>query len=288
MNRLILNRKIIRVALSITLLTNIHKSFPLSSTVEMCARFAGKSLAAATIIGIVSLPFFIKNKDKNSKTIKKQSLIKMLQVALLGGIGNTAFSLLSGKEKTSLLEENKEIELQPLPAKVDTDTKTISGSHPLNNLLGTAVFTGLGSFCTVAFSRLASPFKKSKKTSEQPNLETRIKMIEQRIQEKNAVYRETSMHVLDAFIVSMVKKLTGNETEIKGITFEEFSIRLACLTEKFKEFEPKFKKIVDNFCADIRRSSPDDTTNLASQLATFSLQLKVLENDISEIKAIPK
>lgn len=255
MNRIILNKKIIGVVLSITLLANAYKTLPLSSTIEMCARFAGKSLVAATIIGIASLPFFIKNKDKNSKTVKKQSLIKLLQIALLGGIGNTAFSHLSGKEKSSL-EQNKGIELQPLPAKIDKDTKNISSSHPWYNLLGTAAFAGLGSLCTVVFSRLSSPFKKSKKHP---------------MPEKKEL--NSSMHVLDAFITTMAE-----QTRKSGISLEEFSIRLACFIKKIEsDFEPKFTKIVDNFCADINRLSPDDTQKLAIQIAAIGLKVKTLE-----------
>lgn len=275
------NGKIIILILSLTLLTNTHVSLPSSSPVETCIRFASKSLVAATIIGIISLPFFIKNKDKNSKALKKQSLIKLLQISLLGGIGNTAFSLFSDKEKP-LPEENKGIELQPLPAQGDTDTKSISDSPMRSTLIGTAFLTGFGSLCTVIFSRLSNPFKKSKK----PSIETRINWIERKIgKNDDSVWQQTSGRVLDAFVTAMQRQCTGNEAEIKGINFEEFTIKLALLSEKFKEFEPKFNKIVENYCADIKRSSPDDTKNLATQLAAFNFKLTALETEIADIRA---
>lgn len=108
-----INKRIIGIILPALVLVHTHETIPLSSAVGTCARFAGKSLVAATIIGIFSLPLFIKKEDiKDTKTLNKKAFYEQLAKIILGGMGiAAAFDYFTrAKNEEAVLEEQTLIE----------------------------------------------------------------------------------------------------------------------------------------------------------------------------------
>ncbi|TET05849.1 hypothetical protein E3J79_04205 [Candidatus Dependentiae bacterium] len=168
------HKRIIGILLPILTLVHTHETRPFNSAVGMCARFAGKSLVAATIIGIISLPLFIKKEDiKDTKTMNKKAFYEQLIKIILGGMGTTAafdYFARAKNEEEAILEEQTLIENDELPKVINVSDKKLSTKEMGEDLRNTAnTVAAVGTLVAVG-SKVVFwpfnhwPFKRSKKT----------------------------------------------------------------------------------------------------------------------------